>query len=177
MKDFFKFDDKRIVSILWLFISFGIFILSILTIKVIEVFVATLFCLFITILAAIFTFNEGIHFNYKKGKITIVQGMMIKSINMEDVRYFSLEEIKKPKKGNLIQIFVDTFDRVDLPSKYVYNNGRVFNIVFYMKNIGNIKVYYGWLYRTRSIERINSQLEKFKEIKEKFMKYKNNKLK
>ena len=60
MKDFFKFDDKRIVSILWLFISFCILILSILSIKVIEVFVATLFVLFITVLATIFTFNEGI---------------------------------------------------------------------------------------------------------------------
>ena len=43
MKDFFKFDDKRIVSILWLFISLCILILSICAIKVIEVFVATLF--------------------------------------------------------------------------------------------------------------------------------------
>ena len=45
-----------------------------------------------------------------------------------------------------------------------------------MKNIGNIKVYYGWLYRTRSFERINNQIEKFNKIKENFMKYKNNKL-
>ena len=66
MKDFFKFDDKRIVSILWLFISLCILILSICAIKVIEVFVATLFVLFITVLATIFTFNEGIHFNFKK---------------------------------------------------------------------------------------------------------------
>ena len=68
MKDFFKFDDKRIVSILWLFISLCILILSICVIKVIEVFVATLFVLFITVLATIFTFNEGIHFNFKKEK-------------------------------------------------------------------------------------------------------------
>jgi hypothetical protein len=86
---------------------------------------------------------------------------MIKSINMKDVKYFSLEEINKTKKGNLTQIFVDTYDQVNIPSKYVYNNGKVFNIVFYMKNIGNIKVYYGWLYRTRSIERINNQIDKF----------------
>ncbi len=101
---------------------------------------------------------------------------MIKSINMKDVKYFSLEEIKKAKKGNLTQKLVDTYDQVNIPSKYVYNNGKVFNIVFYMKNIGNIKVYYGWLYRTRSIERINNQIEEFKKIKENFMKYKNNKL-
>ena len=177
MKNFFKFDDKRIVSILWLFISLSILILSICAIKVIEVFVATLFVLFITVLATIFTFNEGIHFNFKKEKIIIIKGMMIKSINMKDVKYFSLEEINKTKKGNLTQKLVDTYDQVNMPSKYVYNIGKVFNIVFYMKNIGNIKVYYGWLYRTRSIERINNQIEKFNKIKENFMKYKNNKLK
>ena len=173
MKDFFKFDDKRIVSILWLFISLCILILSICAIKVIEVFVATLFVLFITVLATIFTFNEGIHFNFKKEKIIIIQGMMIKSINMKDVKYFSLEEIKKTKKGILSQKLVDTYDKVNIPSKYVYNNGKVFNIVFYMKNIGNIKIYYGWLYKTNSAERINNQLDDFKKIKERFMKYKN----
>lgn len=177
MKDFFKFDDKRIVSILWLFISFCTLILSILAIKVIEVFFATLLVLVITILATIFTFNEGIHFNYKKEKIIIVKGMIIKSINMKDVKYFSLEEISKVKKRNLTQKFVDTYDQVNICSEYVYNSGKVFNIVFYMKNFENIKVYYGWLYRTRSIERINNQIEKFKMIKDNFMKYKNNELK
>ena len=116
MKDFFKFDDKRIVSILWLFISLCILILSICAIKVIGVFVATLFVLFITVLATIFTFNEGIHFNFKKEKIIIIKGMMIKSINMKDVKYFSLEEINKTKKGNLTQKFVDTYDQVNMPS-------------------------------------------------------------
>ena len=94
MKDFFKFDDKRIVSILWLFISLCILILSICAIKVIEVFVATLFVLFITVLATIFAFNEGIHFNFKKEKIIIIKGMMIKSISMKDVKYSHIRRNK-----------------------------------------------------------------------------------
>ncbi len=177
MKDFFKFDDKRLVTILWLTISVCILVLSILAIEVIEAFVAILFALLVTSVATIFTFNEGIHFNYKKEKIVIIKGMMIKSINMKNVKYFNLEEINKTKKGNITQKFVDTYDQVNVPSKYVYNNGKVFNIVFYMKKIGDIKVYYGWLYKTRSIERINNQLEKFKKIKENFMKYRNGQLK
>ncbi len=173
MNDFFKFDDKRIVSILWLFISLSVMVILIFTIGIIELFIVTLIVLIICIVAMIFAFNEGIHFNYKKGKITIIKGMMIKNISMKDIKYFNLEEISKVKKGNIMQKFVDTFDQVNLPSEYVYNNGRVFNIVFYMKKEGNIKIYYGWLYKTSSIERINSQLEKFKIMKEKFMKYKN----
>ena len=177
MKDFFKFDDKRIVSIMFLFLNICLLFLSIYAIEVFEVFFALIILLVGTIICMLFTFNEGIHLNYKKQKIIIVKGVMIKFINMKDVKYFSLEEISKTKKGNFTQKFVDTYDQVNIPSKYVYNNGKVFNIVFYMKNIGNIKVYYGWLYRTRSIERINNQIEKFKKIKENFMKYKNNKLK
>lgn len=176
MKDFFKFDDKRIVSIMFLFLNIFLLFLSIYAIEVFEVLFVLIISLIGTIICMLFTFYEGIHFNYKKEKIIIVKGMMIKSINMKDVKYFSLEEIKKAKKGNLTQKLVDTYDQVNIPSKYVYNNGKVFNIVFYMKNIGNIKVYYGWLYRTRSIERINNQIEEFKKIKENFMKYKNNKL-
>lgn len=176
MKDFFKFDDKRIVSIMFLFLNIFLLFLSIYAIEVFEVFFALIISLVGTTICMLFTFNEGIHLNYKKQKIIIVKGVMIKSINMKDVKYFSLEEISKTKKGNFTQKFVDTYDQVNIPSKYVYNNGKVFNIVFYMKNIGNIKVYYGWLYRTRSIERINNQIEKFKKIKENFMKYKNNKL-
>lgn len=173
MKDFFKFDDKRIVSIIFLFLNIFLLFLSIYAIETFEVFFVLIISLVGTITCMLFTFNEGIHFNYKKEKIIIVKGMMIKSINMNDVKYFNIEEIRKTKKGNITQKFVDTYDQVDIPSKYVYNNGKVFNIVFYMKKVGDIKVYYGWLYKTRSIDRINNQLEKFKKIKENFMKYKN----
>lgn len=173
MNDFFKFDDKRIVSAILLALSVLMLILSVLAIGVIEVFIATITVLVITIIATMFTLNEGIHFNYKKEKIVIVADLMVKTINMKDVKYFSLEEISKTKQSNIKQLFVDTFDQVNMPSKYVYNNGKVFNIVFHMKKIGAIKIYYGWLYRTHSIERINKQLEIFQKIEENFMHYKN----
>lgn len=173
MKDFFKFDDKRIVSTLLFSISGILFILSILTLEVIEVFIVIVETFMITVIGGVFTLNEGIHFNYKKEKIIIVKGMTIQTIHMKDVKYISIEEISKNKKGNIIQKFVDPINQIHLPSKYVYNNGKVFDIVFYMKKIGNIKIYYGWLYRTTSIKRINRQLENFKKIKDNFLKYKN----
>ena len=99
MKDFFKFDDKRIVSVLWLFISLCILILSICTIKVIEVFVATLFVLFITFLATIFTFNEGIHFDYKKEKIT--KAIIIALVILIPLFIWTISSIVKDIKDNL----------------------------------------------------------------------------
>ncbi len=98
MNDFFKFNDKRIVSILWLIISIVLLSLLIFSIEIIELFIVVLIIFTICIVAMIFTLNEGIHFNYKKGKITIIKGMMIKIIPMKDVKYFNLEEISKVKK-------------------------------------------------------------------------------
>ncbi len=172
MEDFFKFDDKRIVFKLFLFICIIVFIELIFSIKIIEVFVPSLFVFIILIIATIFTYNEGIHFNYNNGKIVIVKGMMIKTIEMKEVKYFNIEEIYKTKGNIITQKLVDTYDQVNLPSKYVYNKGKVFNIIFYMKKVGNISIYYGWLYRTKSIQRINSQLKQFEKIKENFMRYK-----
>lgn len=58
----------------------------------------TILTLFITIIAFLFSLNEGIHFNYKKEKITIVQGSMIKVINMRNVKYFEIKEIFKVRE-------------------------------------------------------------------------------
>lgn len=103
MKDFFKFDDKRIVFKLFLFICILVFIELIFSIKIIEVFVPSLFVFIILIIATIFTYNEGIHFNYNNGKIVIVKGMMIKTIEMKEVKYFNIEEIYKTKGISLLK--------------------------------------------------------------------------
>ena len=173
MKDFFKFDDKRTFSLIWFFLSLFLIWLLIRLKDVIVVLVPGIVTLIISVLAMLFTYNEGIHFNYKKEKIVIVQGLMINKINMKDVKYFTINEISKPKKGNITQLFVDPVKNINSPSKYIYNNGKVFNIVFYMKRNKTVEVYYGWLYKTTSAERINNQLDDFKKIKERFMKYKN----
>lgn len=171
MKDFFKFDDRRIVFKILLCLCCALLILTIMSLKeAIEVFVGLLISLIFFITITIFIFNEGIHFNYKKEKIVIVQGMMIKSINMNDVKYFNIEEVSKKRKKDLVNKFFDSYRQIGTP-EYVYNNGKIFKIVFHMKK-EDIVIDYYWLYKTTSIERINRQLEEFKKIKERFMKYK-----
>lgn len=171
MNDFFKFDDKRIMTSISFIISIVLFILLFVTFKEIEIFILLFLTFMVTLIGAFFLLNEGIHFNYKKEKIIIVKGMSIKKINMPDIRYFNIEEISK-RKGNIIRRFFDTTDQINLPSNYVYNKGKVYNIVFHTIDGKTIKIYYGWLYKTNSIDRIVKQLEKFKKVKEKFIKYK-----
>ena len=172
MNDFFKFDDRRIVSSILLTISVFLLILSVLSIKVTEVFWGVVITLIILVTASIFTFNEGLHFCYKDEKIVIVQGMKIKILSMNDVINISIKEIPKTRKSILTQKLVDTVDRINTPSKYVYNKGKVFDITIYLKNKETVKVYYGWLYRTNSMERIDKQIENFNIIKDRFVKYK-----
>ena len=174
MNDFFKFDDNRLFFILSLLINIIIAFLSIFILIKYSILISLypLILLIVLIPISIYTYNEGIHFNYKKGKIIIVYYLTIKIIDMKDVKYFSLIRINKKRKKGLIQKIIDPYKAVDTPPKYVYNNGEVYNIVFYMNKFSNISIYYGRLYKTRSKERVNKQNECFNDIKMRFSKYK-----
>lgn len=172
MNDFFKFDDKRIVSIILMIINCFLIVLSVLAVEVISLFLFLIGALIVHTVAFIFVFNEGIHFCYRKERIVIVQGIMIKIIPMANVVSFSVEEIPKEKRGIITQKITDTVDRVNTPSKYIYRNGKTFNIIFYLPDGEKIKVYYGWLYKSRSIGRINKQLGKIYEFRDRFIEYK-----
>ena len=73
---------------MWILISFCILIVLIFALIVIEVFVATLFTLFLTILL----------------------------LYLHLIKEYTLN-----KKRNLTQRFIDTYDQVNILSKYVYN--------------------------------------------------------
>lgn len=174
MNDFFKFDDKRIIFSLFLIIDIILLSLTIYCISCEEFKILIVLIIILTLLIffTIFIYNEGIHFDYEKEKIILVNNLMIKSIDMKNVKYFNLE-CKTTKKGKLIHRVFDTYDQVNFSTDHVYNNGQVYNFVFYLKDQTTITIYYGWLYRTRSIERIEKQLHNYKLIRERFMKYKN----
>ena len=47
--------------------------------------------------------------------------------------------------------------------KYVYNNGRTFNIIFKIKDKSGYiihKSYFGWMYKEKSIVRVNKVVNK-----------------
>ena len=131
MNDFFKFDDKRIIFSLFLIIDIILFLLSIFCVisKEFKILLVMIIVLILLIFFTIFIYNEGIHFNYKKEKMIIVNNLMIKSIDMKNVKYFNLE-CKTTKKGKLIHRVFDTYDQVNFSTDHVYNNGQVYNFVF-----------------------------------------------
>lgn len=170
MKDFFKFDDKRKLFIIHFILGIFMLIASIFVIDYVIIFVLFLFVGLFYIICSIFILNTGIHFNYKKKKIIIIDFIFIKIINMKDVKYISIEEIHRKRKNVGVPKFADSIDKAIYYSKYVYRNGKVFNIIFHLQN-QDILVYYGWLYKAKSIKRVEKQLEMLQKMKNKFMKY------
>jgi hypothetical protein len=45
-------------------------------------------------------------------------------------------------------------------SDYVYNNGRVFKIIFYLEDNSTRESYFGWMYKERSITKVNKVVNK-----------------
>ena len=45
-------------------------------------------------------------------------------------------------------------------SDYVYNNGRVFKIIFYLGDNSTRESYFGWMYKEKSITRVNKVVNK-----------------
>lgn len=47
---------------------------------------------------------------------------------------------------------------------YVYNNGKVFNIIFHKKNGGRVETYFGWMYKEKKLARVNKVTKNLEEL-------------
>lgn len=110
--------------------------------------------------------KKGIFVNSDNNTIIIRDQNGKHSFSVDKIKKVSIVEIDKINKGikNLIFLFVlgakeeiETWD-------YVYNNGRVFNIVFKVKDENGgyfvYKSYFGWMYKERSLEKVDKIVKK-----------------
>ena len=110
--------------------------------------------------------KKGIFVNSDNNTIIIRDQNGKHSFSVDKIQKVSIVEIDKINKGikNLIFLFVlgakeeiETWD-------YVYNNGRVFNIVFKVKDENGgyfvYKSYFGWMYKERSLEKVDKIVKK-----------------
>ena len=127
---------------------------------------------FISILASFFCFlntyvfinNQGIRVT--KGKVIIVDSLYLTSINLFDLKYVEVKELEKEQKFNIYGFLHEFFHRSTYMQycDYTYNNGKVFKIVFYLKNGVSRESYFGWMYREKSkdkVSKIQSELTVF----------------
>ena len=129
-----------------------------------------LFCIFglvflICLLnTTVLIYNQGIRVGKKN--ILIIDYFWFTKIKLADLKRVELKEIKKDKKSNLYG-FLNEFYHPSTymyNSDYIYNNGRVFRIIFHLENGTTKETYFGWMYKEKRIKRVNkvtSKLENF----------------
>lgn len=120
-----------------------------------------LICLFNTI---ILIYNQGITISEKN--IFIVDYFWFTKINLDDLKRVELKEIKKEKRSNLYGFIHEFYYATTYMynSDYIYNNGRVFKIIFHLNDGTTRESYFGWLYKERNELKVNkviSKLENF----------------
>lgn len=166
MKTKFKYDynwKMFILCFLYSLLFLSIFIWSINKniVGCIVVGFCTIAILFTTF---VLIFNQGIIVGKKN--ILIIDYFWFTKINLADLKRVEFIEIKKEKKSNWYGLFNEFYhpSTYMYNSDYVYNNGRVFEIIFYLGDNSTRKSYFGWMYKEKSITRVNKivkKLEKF----------------
>ena len=116
-----------------------------------------LICLLNTI---VLIYNQGI--TVGKKNILIIDYFWFTKIDLADLNRVELKEIKKDKKSNLYGLFNEFYhpSTYMYNSDYVYNNGRVFKIIFYLQNNTTKESYFGWMYKEKNILRVNKIVKK-----------------
>lgn len=108
--------------------------------------------------------NQGIRI--KRNKVIIIDNFGRTKFQLSDIRFVEFREIKKEKRSNLYGFFHEFYhpDTYMFHCDYVYNHGRVFEIVFYLKDGSRRETYFGWLYREKNektVARVCKSLESF----------------
>lgn len=168
----FKFDDNNRITLgniicLLIDILLCIFFYYV---ELMAIMIIMLILSLIGIIIMIRIYLSGIYFNFNKKIIIIRTLFSTKKINMKDIIYISMDEIEKENKiYNFLECFY--FSNYFHETDYVYNNGKVFNFNFHIQG-NTISVYYGYLFKSNSIERIESQVNLFDKINKEFKKFK-----
>lgn len=168
----FKFDDNNRITlgnIICLLIDVFLCIFFY-YVELMAIMIIMLILSLIGIYFMIRIYLSGIYFNFNK-KIVIIRTLFsTKKINMKDIIYISMDEIEKQNKTyNFLECFY--FSNYFHETDYVYNNGKVFNFNFHIQG-NKISVYYGYLFKSNSIERIENQVNLFDKINKEFKKFK-----
>ena len=90
---------------------------------------------------------------------------MVRKLAIKDIKYVALKQVQKKTKNNIYGFLNEFFypHTYMTHCDYVYNQGKVYNICFYMKDGTIVKSYFGWLYRAKdeTVKKIEAKLLHF----------------
>ncbi len=155
----FKYDYNNKLFLINLLLFLIFLILSIIAIEKIIGFIIFLIMAILAFCNSLFIRTQGIKIT-NKNYIVIVDQLLIRKLCVEDIKYVSLKQIPKKTRSKLYGFFNEFFYPSTYMSNcnYVYNQGRVYNISFHMRDGTIVESYFGWLYREK--EKIVSKIEK-----------------
>ncbi len=176
MNRFIKFDYNSFYTILTITLS-GLFsLLFFLKTDIYLIYFIIGIIVLISIISSIyFYFFAGLHFNYQKEIILIHDGFFSQKIKMREIKYVEFFEIKKKKKRRLFTTIAEygrtRFSLNEEPT-YIYNNGKVFKIVFNLQDGRSIDFTYSVLFNERNTLVVKFHEEKIKTCIKEFDNYK-----
>ena len=164
--DFFRYDYNFKITFINIILSIICCVLSIVLYKNIILLIIFTLSFIILVLNSIFIYNNGIHINYEKRKIYILDDLLLRIISFKDIRYISYEIINKEKSTNVRGFFTEFFSphTYMTNSKFIYNRGVVLEFKFFLKNGTTLKSYYGWMYKEKKVRCIEKQIDAIEKI-------------
>ena len=122
--------------------------------------------MFLITLISYFVFikNQGVQ--VRNGIIKVSDYFWFTKIRVKDLKFAELRELTKEKKSNLYGFFHEFYYPTTYlyDCKYVYNNGKVFQIIFHLKDGTKRKTYFGWMYKEKNktkVDKVIKRLEIF----------------
>lgn len=162
MKTKFRYDYNCKMLIFNILVSLLFFVLFVASYykNLIAFFIFGLIFLICLLNTIVLIYNQGI--TVLKKSILIIDYFWFTKINLADLKRVEFIEIKKEKKSNWYGLFNEFYhpSTYMYNSDYVYNNGRVFKIIFYLEDNSTRESYFGWMYKEKSITRVNKVVNK-----------------
>lgn len=162
MKTKFRYDYNCKMLIFNILVSLLFFVLFVASYykNLIAFFIFGLVFLICLLNTIVLIYNQGI--TIRKKSILIIDYFWFTKIDLANLKRVELKEIKKDKKSNWYGLFNEFYhpSTYMYNSDYVYNNGRVFKIIFYLGDNSTRESYFGWMYKEKSITRVNKVVNK-----------------
>lgn len=163
MKNKFKYDYNNKLFFINLFLSIIFLIFSfVFSNKMLAFIFLLLMTLFLFFNSFFIIRAQGIKINNKTKKIIIVDQLLIRKISIKDIGYVSLNQIPKQTKSKIYGFLNEFFYPNTYMSHcdYVYNQGKVYNVCFHMKDGTILESYFGWLYREKekTVKKVETKL-------------------
>lgn len=173
------FDDRIIIQIIYFLIVVGLIIWEV---KVISkshvtesIFIS--FAFIIVLILFMSSLSYGLTFNYRCETVKIVTASNYEEIEMSNIKTMEFIEVNKKRVEhcNFLAFIEPEIGLFPKKRKNVYREGKVYKFVVTRKEGDPIEVYYGNLFKARSIKRIERKEEQIKKAIKEFNTFKYNK--